>query len=382
MGTDSHGTETTMVCNTLAMIGLFDAASRMVDFLRDHVLLGLFAVVVLVAGGVSLVWWRKLKAANGRESELRKELERKQQELAAALKTAQTTYNEKTDVLSDLEDASELARLASFHYDFNARTRTGSNLVRELWPEDETGRALLEEEFVYPDDIPIFKQNVAALLEKKSETVQFSFRVGFWSDNLRYYRMKLSLDPRKPNAVTGIVQDVTELAESMLKLKDTEALWDAAINAMPIMLTVRDVDNGFRYLLCNKAFADICTCSSSEVAGKTDPELFDNAARLDFANRMNRLALTLDVNEIKVLEEDLPGGDGTLHCVKTIMRLIRDSSGHRLMLAASSDVTDERNKREELRRAMTNLDNASQMAHLAKFGMSSGCTHSLISLNS
>ena len=356
-----------MVCNTLAMIGLFDAASRMVDFLRDHVLLGLFAVAVLVAGGVSLIWWRKLKAANGRESELRKELGRKQQELAAALKTAQTTYNEKTDVLSDLEDASELARLASFHYDFNARTRTGSNLVRELWPEDETGRALLEEEFVYPDDIPIFKQNVAALLEKKSETVQFSFRVGFWSDNLRYYRMKLSLDPRKPNAVTGIVQDVTELAESMLKLKDTQALWDAAINAIPIMFTVSEIDNGFRYRLCNKAFADFCNRPPDEIPGKTDKDLFGDAAILDFADRMNHLAQTLDEDGTADLEGDLPAADGTIRSIKTVLRLIRDSSGRRLLLAASSDVTDERNKREELRRAMTSMENASSMAHLASF---------------
>ena len=349
---------------------------------KFHVLL---AVAVLVAGVTSLIWcWigiRKRKALRReleersqtienqrrQESELRKELENKKKELDAALQTVQSSYNEKAAVLTDLEDASELARLASFHYDFNTHIRTGSKLVRELWPEDETGRALVEEEFVYPEDIPVFKQNVNALLENKSETVQFSFRVGSSSDNLRYYRMKLSLDPRKPNAVTGIVQDVTELAESMLKLKDTEALWNAAINAMPFKLAVKDIDNGFRYLLCNNAFADICTCAPNEIAGKTEVELFNNGAYVDFANRLNRLAPTLDGNEIKVVDEDLPGKDGKTHCIKTIVRLIRDSSGHRLMITVSSDVTDERNKREELRRAMTNLDNASQMAHLAWF---------------
>ena len=356
-----------MACNTLAMIGLFDAGCRLADCLREHPLAGLFAVAVLAAGGASLVWWRKLKAAHARESALRKELERKQGQLDAALQSARTADNEKSDVLADLEDASELARLASFHYDFDTRIRTGSNLVRELWPVDASGRAFLEEEIVFPDDLPIFKQNVRALLEKKSETVQFSFRVGFWADNLRYYRMKLSLDPRKPNAVTGIVQDVTELAESMLKLKDTQALWDAAINAMPFKFAVKDVDDGFRYLLCNNAFAEICTCPPNEVAGKTDPEVFGNDAYLEFANRMNRLAPTLDVNEIRGFEEELPGANGGIHCIKTIMRLIRDSNGHRLMLAASSDVTDERNKREELRRAMASLENASSMAHLASF---------------
>ena len=301
------------------------------------------------------------------EAELRKELEKKQQELDAALQKAQAAYNEKTTVLTDLEDASGLARLASFHYDFDTRIRTGSKLVRELWPEDETGRALLEEEFVYPEDIPVFKQNVSALLEKKSETVQFSFRVGASPDDFRYYRMKISLDPRKPNAVTGIVQDVTELAESMLKLKDTQTMWNAAINSMPIMFTVKDIDDGFRYLLCNNEFASFCNRPADEIAGKTDPELFDNGEILDFADRMNRLAQTLDVDEIKNLEGELPLADGSSCFVKTVIRLIRDSGGRRLLLAASSDVTDERNKREELSRAMTNLENASQMARLAWF---------------
>ena len=371
-----------MVFNTLAMTGfLADAGGPSMGFLQGHVLPGLFAVAVLAAGVASVVLHRKLKAAQReleeragtiekqrrQEAELRKELEKLRKELDSARQIVEMTTDEKTAALADLEDASELARLASFHYDFNTRIRTGSNLVRELWPEDETGRALLEEEFVYPEDIPVFKKHLHALLEKKSETVQFSFRVGVSPDDLRHYRMKLSLDPRKPNAVTGIVQDVTELAESMLKLKDTEALWNAAINAMPFKFAVKDVDNGFRYLLCNNAFADLCTCPPDEIAGKTDSEVFGNEAHLDFATRMNRHAQSLGVNEIKVLEEDLPGADGGIHSIKTIMRLIRDSNGHRLLLAASSDVTDERNKREELRRAMTSMENASQMARLASF---------------
>ena len=321
------------------------------DYLREHILLVVLAVALFVALLVTLIGVRfnnrKLRGINRelmersetiekqrqQESELRKQLE-------DALQSAKDADREKTGILTDLEDASGVARLASFHYDFDTRIRTGSNLLCELWPTDENGRALLEEEFVYPEDIPLFKENMRALFEKKSENVQFSFRVGKDASDLRYYRMKLTLDPHKPNAVTGIVQDVTELAVNMLKLKDTQALWDAAINAMPFMLTVKDMDNGFRYLLCNNAFADIFSCHPSEVTGKTDPELFDNDANLEFASRMNRVALTLKENEMQLFEEDLPVNDGGIRSIKTVMRIIRDTSGRRLLLTASNDVSE------------------------------------------
>ena len=284
---------------------------------------------------------RTIEKQRQQESELREQLEKQQKELEAALQMAQTTYNEKTTLLADLEDASELARLASFHYNFDTRIRTGSNLLCELWPVDENGQALLEEQWVYPEDIPVFKQNMRALFDKKNEeigTVQFSFRVGFSADNLRYYRMKLTLDKRYPNAVTGIVQDVTELAESMLKLKETQALWNAAINSIPIMFTVKDIDDDFRYLLCNKAFAKVFNFSPDEIAGKTDRELFHDDATLGFADQIN--IPTTGTEGLTEIEGELPDGTGNLRYIRTIMRVFKDARGHRLLLAAANDVTD------------------------------------------
>jgi PAS domain S-box-containing protein len=275
------------------------------------------------------------------EAELRKELENKQKEIEAALQAAQAAYNEKTTVLTDFEDASQLARLAWFHYNFDTRIRTGSNLICELWPEDENGQALLEEQWVYPEDIPLFKQNMRALFEKKNEengTVQFSFRVGFSADKLRYYRMKLTLDKRYPNALTGIVQDVTELAESMLKLKDAQALWNTAINSIPIMFSVKDIDDDFRYFMCNKAFAKFFNFPSDEIVGKTDRELFHDDAIIGFADQIN--IPTTGTDGLMEIGGEVPDGAGNLHYVKTVMRVFEDARGHRLLLAASNDATD------------------------------------------
>ena len=263
------------------------------------------------------------------EFELRKEIEKKQEELE--------------DVLTDLENASTMARLASFRYELKSRKRSGSTFLHTLWPDDDNGEPMRFEDWVHPEDIPIFARELEKMeqSDKQGETATFSFRVGPTS-GLRYIRALVSLDLSNPDepAVTGILQDVTELTQSMMKLKDTKALWDAAINAMPFMLTVKDVDNDFRYLLCNNAFADIFNCTPNEVAGKTDSELFDNGPNLDFANRMNRIALTLEMNKMQLFEEDLPIVGGGLRSIKTVVRIIQDTSGRRLLLTASSDVSE------------------------------------------
>jgi len=244
--------------------------------------------------------------------------------------------------MTELESASEMARLASFRYDFKTHKRTGSTrLLRELWPEDENGNALLEEQLVHPEDLPIFKQNMKTLLEKnaQNETVQFSFRVGL-SDELRYYRMKVMLDRSDPEgaAVTGIVQDVTELTLNMLKLKDAQALWDAAINSIPIMFTVKNMDDDYRYLLCNRSFADVFNFTPDEIVGKTDRELFHDETTLGFADRLN--LPTTGTDGLMEIEGELPDGKGNFRYIKTLMRMFKDTSGRRLLLAAASDVTD------------------------------------------
>ncbi len=243
--------------------------------------------------------------------------------------------------MDDLESASELARLASFQYNFNTRIRTGSNLLCELWPTDENGNALLEEQWVYPEDIPAFKQNMRILFERTSENVQFSFRVGKDPSNLLYYRMKLALDQRDPTgaSVIGMVQDVTEITLNMLKLRDTQALWNAAINSIPIMFTVQDINDDYRYLLCNKAFSTVFDLSSEEIAGKTPREVFHDEAVIGYADQISSM-MTGEVSTIKEIEGELTDCNGTLCYIKSILRVFEDASGRRLLLSAGSDVTD------------------------------------------
>ena len=243
--------------------------------------------------------------------------------------------------MASLENASEMARLASFRYDLKTRKRSGSTLLYSLWPSDENGEPLDFKDWVYPDDVPVFARETEALQSRKpGETATFSFRVGQTS-HLRYYRAMVALDRSASSGgseVVGILQDVTEFTLNMLKLRDTQAMWDAAINAIPIMFTVKDVDHDYRYLLCNNAFANIFDRTPGDIIGRTDSEVFENAAILDFSRRMNNPAQ--EVNATVDFEEELPVAGGHLRFIKTVTRVIQDTSGRKLLLAASSDVTD------------------------------------------
>jgi len=269
-------------------------------------------------------------------------------EIAGAILVFQDVTEERNkreelrQAMANMENASEMARLAFFRYELKTRKRTGSTMLRSLWPDDENGEPMLFEDWVYPEDVAVFAHEEQALEQsgKHGESTTFSFRVGK-ADSLRYYRAMITLDLSIPNepSVFGILQDVTELTLNMLKLKDTQALWDAAINAIPIMFTVKDIDDGFRYLLCNNAFGSIFNLSMQDIVGHTDLEVFrDREDILKIAERMNNPDQEPDV--MASLEEELVDPRGSRRYIKTITRVIQDTSGRRLLLAASSDVTD------------------------------------------
>ena len=104
------------------------------------------------------------------------------------------------------------------------------------------------------------------------------------------------------------------------------------------MFTVKDMDDDFRYLLCNKAFAKGFSFSPDEIIGKTDHEIFHDDTILGFADQIN--SMTTGTDGLMEIAGELKDGNGNLRYIKTLMRVFKDARGHRLLLAAASDVTD------------------------------------------
>ena len=122
------------------------------------------------------------------------------------------------------------------------------------------------------------------------------------------------------------------------------------------MFTVKDIDDDYRYLLCNKAFSTVFKLSPEEIVGKTDHEVFRDEEILGFADQINSMMTREDCGAQEIAGE-LTDGNGNLRYIKTIMRMFRDARGHRLLLAAANDLTDMNHLIQNQRTISENLEN-------------------------
>lgn len=81
----------------------------------------------------------------------------------------------------------------------------------------------------------------------------------------------------------GTAMDITELDLTKSNLEDSIEMFNLLMNSVPNYILAKDVDNDFRYTVCNKSFAAMLNKSPEEVIGCNDAELFcDNVQAAKF----------------------------------------------------------------------------------------------------
>jgi len=85
--------------------------------------------------------------------------------------------------------------------------------------------------------------------------------------------VKVSLWRGGRRLVIGICHDVTEMTTSRMALEESNKLLSAILENMPAIIAVKDADNDFRYLVCNRAAERILGCRREDVIGKNNAEL-------------------------------------------------------------------------------------------------------------
>lgn len=140
-----------------------------------------------------------------------------------------------------------------------------------------------------------------------------------------------------------IVLDITEEESNRAAIRKQEELQNHILNHIPSMFFAKDADDSFRYLVCNKLFADFVGHQPSEVVGRTDAELF--ASPTEAQHYLDDDRRTMETPEGFNIQEASTDSRGVEHYINTVKIPFVDPSGKRMLIGCCTDVTDLENLR-------------------------------------
>ncbi|MES3097431.1 sensor domain-containing phosphodiesterase [Sphingomonas aerolata] len=166
--------------------------------------------------------------------------------------------------------------------------------------------------------------------------IPIELSLGNWSDS--------SSD--LPTGFAAIIRDVSDRKALEAERHRMQALLDTVIEAMPVMLFVKDAHTG-RYTLVNRAFETLTGLPRDTILGQTDAELF-SAKDAGVFTKNDRSALA-SLNS-SLSEETLTRSDGSILVVRTQKLGIDPDSDRvpRYLLGISEDITERRAAQDRL----------------------------------
>lgn len=179
----------------------------------------------------------------------------------------QTKLDESNNALAT---AAELANLVYFKEELDSNRIEGSRNLTKFWAT-HNHHAVSPKEWVYPDDLADYERKINFLTQDLIGKVTISYRSNYYG-SMRYFRQTTLKKPDE-NFMFGIIQDVTELVESQLKIADNNILLQELFDNLPISLALKDADDNFKYLVWNRDLENLSGLSAKQVIGKTDEEI-------------------------------------------------------------------------------------------------------------
>ncbi len=126
---------------------------------------------------------------------------------------------------------------------------------------------------------------------------------------------------------------------------------DSILRYTPDVVSIKDRDG--RYTLINTCFEKILGCSSEEVRGKSDADLFPAAVARQF--RTNDLKVLRERRSFQ-FEENMPHRDGTTHFYLSVKFPVYDAVGEANgVCEISTDITEVQKAQDQLRRLSASI---------------------------
>ena len=177
----------------------------------------------------------------------------------------------------------------------------------------------------------------------------------------RIIEMSISLmrgSSGEPIGFRGVGRDVTERIEAKQALRESREYLNTIINCIGDPVFVNDQQH--RYVLVNKAFADLIGRPHDEIIGKTDIDFFPRK-QVDVFWKFDDEVFETGREITK--EEFINNAHGQVLTVLTKKSLFTDKSGNRYIVGVIRDITERKNMEEALRQSENQFRSFAQTAN-------------------
>jgi PAS domain S-box-containing protein len=229
--------------------------------------------------------------------------------------------------------------------DLNGRLSYVSPMAAEFGydPEELLGRSVVE--FSHPDDKEFIVKAWANAVKTGRTLPILPYRLKRKDGSYAYVEQKSGIvfNGGKPQYITGVLRDVTEMKYTERLLKQSEALMRMVFDTAPDPIFIKDM-NGM-YVKVNKACADLMGVTPEEMIGRTDAdylgrEAAENVFRTD--SEVARTGKPMSLNNL----HPFPTGSRYVNVIKTPLK---SAAGETIgLLGIARDITELKRMETEL----------------------------------
>ncbi len=245
-----------------------------------------------------------------------------------------------------LEAAADFAGITYFQLN-EGRNRIRIMLNREkFWGIDSDSFPESAQEWVHPDDLPMFENEWRAFFRKVKDSLHIIYRGGV-NARYRYFEMRCRKTVNPENAQEeffGVIRDIDEEKTSERALSNANQLIQSVMDHIPCLLYVKDFEHEDRYLFISKYALQQIGLTSEEVIGKTDHDIFPQDVA--YENRQTDREV-MESRQTMDRQEQMITVTGATRIMQTRKLRLGRRSGN-LLLGISFDITDLINHRNEL----------------------------------
>ncbi|MDO5580616.1 MAG: PAS domain-containing protein [Planctomycetia bacterium] len=242
--------------------------------------------------------------------------------------------------------ASEIAKLHPFQMHIESRRLIGDlDQFDNFWPV-ENGIAAHARDWACPEDAPKLEKAHSDFASGKSDHFWVTYRAEKEGKS-RYFVCYAVRDASDPELMVGIIHDITDMKAVELQRDAVQRLWEKVVDNAPVMMFIKSEADDFRYVQCNKNFAEFLGRTPKEVIGHADPELFQRPQDTEAFRKRDFLVMESD--EPQKFQETVENSKGERRHIQTVKMPLEDANG-RFLIGLATDVTDLQNSRDEARR--------------------------------